>query len=172
LRVISTLEQGADLGKGGVGPHHGDEGHLHLESIAESLEEDVVEMAFRHGIAELAEIVGHRLDALAVDNEGGGPLDDVADLGFEVVDPGVDVVLEELAQGRPESGGGLTEDGIEDFSRDAGVNPLDDGEVVRKLARIIGAGNGVGGDVITKAAAPKVNLEEMAPVVVVVLGLV
>jgi hypothetical protein len=172
LRVISTLEQGANLGKGGAGPHHGDEGCLYLEPIAESLEEDVVEMAFRHGIVELAELVGHRLDALAIDDEGGGPLDGVADLRFEVVDLGVDVVLEELAQGCPESGGGLTEDEIEDFSRDASVNPLDDGEVVRKPARIGGAGNGVGGDMITKAAAPKVNLEEMAPVVVVVLGLV
>jgi hypothetical protein len=148
------------------------EGRLHLEPIAESLEEDVVEMAFRHGIAELAELVGHRLDALVVDDEGGGPLDGVVDPGFEVVDPGIDVVLEEVAQDRPESGGGLTEDEIEDFSRDAGVNPLDDGEVIRKPARIVGAGNGVGGDVITKAAAPEVNLEEMAPVVVVVLGLV
>jgi hypothetical protein len=135
-----------------------------------SLEEDVDELAFRHGIAEFAELIGHHLDALAVDTEGGGPLDGVADLSIEVVDPGIEVVLEELTQGRPESGGGLTEDEIEDFSRDTGVNSLDDGEIIRNPARIGGARNGVSGVMITKTAAPEVNLEEMAPVVVVVLG--
>jgi hypothetical protein len=161
-----------DLDKRGMGPHHGDEGRLLLEPIAKPLKEDVDELAIRHGIAEFAELVGHCLDALAVDAEGGGPLDSVANFSVEVVDPGVDVVLEELAQGRPESSGGgyLTEDEIEDLGGDAGVDPLDDGEVVRNPARIGGVGNGVVGDVVTKTAAPKVNLEEMAPVVVVVLG--
>jgi hypothetical protein len=136
------------------------------------LKEDVDELAIRHGIAEFAELVGHGLDTLAVDAEGGGPLDGVADLGVEVVDPGVDVVLEELAQSRPESsgGGGLAEDEVEDLGGDARVDPLDDGEVVSNPARISGAWDGVVGDVVTKAAAPKVNLEEMAPVIVVVLG--
>jgi hypothetical protein len=172
LCVIGALEQGADLGKGGAEPHRGDEGRLLLEPIAKPLEEDVDELAVRHGVAEFAELVGHRLDALAVDAEGGGPLDDVANLGVEVVDLCVDVVLEELAQGRPESsgGGGLTEDEIEDLGGDAGVNPLDDGNVIRNPARIGGAGNGVVGDVVRKTAAPEVNLEEMTPVVVVVLG--
>jgi hypothetical protein len=138
--------------------------------MTEPLEEDVNELVVRHRIAELAELIGHRLDVLAVDAEGGGPLDGVADHGVEVVDLGFDVVLEELAQGRPEGGGGLTEDEIEDFSRDAGVNPLDDGEAVRNPARICGVGNGVGGDMIMKVAAPEVNLKGMVPVVVVVLG--
>jgi hypothetical protein len=140
--------------------------------MTEPLEEDVNELAVRHRIAELAELIGHRLDVLAVDAEGGGPLDGVVDRSVEVVDLGFDVVLEELAQGRPEGGGGggLTEDEIEDFSRDAGVNPLDNGEVIRNPASICGAGNGVCGDVITKAATPEVNLKEMVPVVVVVLG--
>jgi hypothetical protein len=140
--------------------------------MVEPFEEDVDELAVGHGIVELAELIDHRLDVLAVDTKEGGPLDGVADLGVEVVDPGVDVVLEELAQGRPEGGGGggLMEDKIEDFSRDAGVNPLDDGEVICNPVRICGAGNGVSGDVITKDAAPEVNLKEMALVVVVVLG--
>jgi hypothetical protein len=136
------------------------------------LKEDVDELAIRHGISEFAELVGHGLDALAVDAEGGGPLGGVVDLNVEVVDPGVDVVLEELAQGRPESigGGGLAEDEIEDLGGDARVDPLDDDEVIRNPARIGGAWNGVFGDVVMKTAAPKVNLKEMAPVVVVVLS--
>jgi hypothetical protein len=136
------------------------------------LKEDVDELAIGHGIAEFAKLVGHGLDALAIDAEGGGPLDGVVDLGVEVVDPSVDVVLEELAQERPESsgGGGLAEDDIEDLGGDTRIDPLDDGEVVRNPARIGGAWNGVVGNVVTKTAAPEVNLEEMAPVVVVVLS--
>jgi hypothetical protein len=85
---------------------------------------------------------------------------------------GVDVVLEELAQSHPESsgGGGLAEDEVEDLGGDTRVDPLDDGEVISNPARISGAWNGVVGNVITKAAVPKVNLKEMAPVIVVVLG--
>jgi hypothetical protein len=136
------------------------------------LKEDVDELAIRHGIAEFAELIGHGLDMLAVDAEGGGPLDGVADLSVEVVDPGIDVVLEELAQSHLESSGsgGLVEDEVEDLGGDACVDPLDDGEVISNPARISGAWNRVVGDVVTKAAAPKVNLEEMAPVIIVVLG--
>jgi hypothetical protein len=135
LCVIGALEQRANLGKRGTGPHHGDEGCLLLEPIAKPLKEDVDELAIRHMIAEFVELVGHGLDALAVHVEGGGPLDGVADLGVEVVDPGVDVVLEELAQGHLESsgGGGLAEDEIEDLDGDTGVDPLDDGEVIHNL---------------------------------------
>jgi hypothetical protein len=172
LCVIGALKQRADFGKRGTGPHHQDEGRLLLEAITKPLKEDIDELAIRHRVAEFTELVGHGLDTLAVDAEGGGPLDGVADLGVEVVDLGVDVVLEELAQSRPESsgGGGLAEDEVEDLGGDARVDPLDDGEVVSNPARISGAWNGVVGDVITKAAAPKMNLEEMAPVIVVVLG--
>jgi hypothetical protein len=121
LCVIGALEQRADFGKRGKGPHHGDEGCLLLEPIAKPLKKEVDELAIRHGIAEFAELFGHGLDALAVDAEGGGPLDGVADLGVEVVDAGVDVVLEELAQSRPESSGcgGLAEDEVEDLGGDA-----------------------------------------------------
>ena len=172
LRIVGALEQRAGLGKGGAGPHHGDEGRLVPEPVTEPLKKDVDELTVGHRVTELAELVGHCLDALAVDAEGGGALGGVADLGVEIVDPGVDVVLEELAQGRPESGGGggVAEDEVEDLSGDAGVDPLDNCEVIRDPARICRAGNGVGGDVISKAAASEVNLEKMAPVVVVVLG--
>jgi hypothetical protein len=172
LCVIGALEQRADFGKRGMGPHHGDEGCLLLEPIAKPLKEDVDELAIRHRITEFAKLVGHGMDALAVEAEEGGPLDDVVDLSIEVVDPGVDVDLEELAQGRPESSGsgGLAEDEIEDLSGDTRVDPLDDGKVVRNPARFGGAWNGVVNDVVMKTAAPEVNLKEMAPVVVVVLS--
>jgi hypothetical protein len=90
----------------------------------------------------------------------------------EVVDPGVSVVLEELAERRPEGGGGgsLAEDKVENLSGHTCVYPLDDGEVVGDPARVVGAGDGVGGDVIAEIAAPKMDLEEVAPMVVVVLG--
>ena len=161
LRIVSALEQGADLRKGGARPHHGDEGCLVPEPVAEPLKEDVDELTVRHGVTELTELVGQRLDALAVDAEGGGTLGGGADFSVEVVDPGVDIVLEELAQSRPESGGGggVAEDEVKDFSGDAGVNPLDDGEVVSNPARICRAWNGVVGDMISKAASPEVNLE-------------
>jgi hypothetical protein len=96
LCVIGTLEQRANFGKRGTGLHHGDEGRLLLVPIPKPLKEDVDELAIRHEIAKFAELVGHGLDVLAV-----GALDGVADLGVEVVDPGIDVVLEELAQACP-----------------------------------------------------------------------
>jgi hypothetical protein len=71
LRVVSTLEQGAHLDEGGAGLHHGDEGGLFLEPVAEPLEEDVDELKILNGITKFAELVGHSLDTLAVDAEGG-----------------------------------------------------------------------------------------------------
>jgi hypothetical protein len=65
------------------------------------LKKDVDELTVRYGVAELAELVSQGLDALAVDAERGGPLRSVADLGVEVVDPCIGVVLEELSQRRP-----------------------------------------------------------------------
>ena len=170
--VVGVLEQGPDLREGGSRSHERYHGRLRLEPVAEPLKEDVDELTIGHGVAEFAELVRHRLDALAVDAQRGVPLRGVANRRVEIVDSGVGVVLEELAQGRPEggSGGGLTEDEVEDLRGHAGVDPLDDGEVVRDPARIVGTRGGVGGDVISKIAAPEVNLEQMAPMVVVVLG--
>jgi hypothetical protein len=65
-------------------------------------------------------------------------LDSVADLGIEVVDPGISVVQEELAKSRPYGGGGggLTKDEVEDLSGHSCVDPLYDGEIILDLARI------------------------------------
>jgi hypothetical protein len=73
LCVIGAQEQRADFRKRGTRPHHRDEGRLLLEAIAKPLKEDVDELAIRHGIAEFTELVGHGLDTLVVDAEGGGP---------------------------------------------------------------------------------------------------
>ena len=100
-RVGSTLEEGANFGEGGIRPHERDEGSLHLEIITESLEEYIDELAISHGITQLMKLVGHHLEALAVDAEGRGTLDGVVDLGVEVVDPSIDVVLKETAKGSP-----------------------------------------------------------------------
>jgi hypothetical protein len=107
---------------------------------------------------------------LTVDAEGVRPLDGVANLGVESVDPSVDVVLEELAQGRPQGGGGggLPEDEVEDLRGHPRVDPLDDGEIILYPARIIRARDGVGGDVSAQIAATEVDVEEMTPMVVVV----
>ena len=170
--VVGVLEQGSDLRERGLRSHERNHGRLRLEPIAEPLKEDVDELTIRHGVTEFAELVRHRLNALTVDTQRGVPLRDVADRRVEIVDPAVGVVLKELAQGRPEggSGGGLSEDKIEDLRGHTSVCPLDDGEVVCGPSRIVGARGGVGGDVVSKIAAPEVDLEQMAPMVVVVLG--
>ena len=100
-RIGSTLKEGAHLGEGGIRPHERDEGSLRLEVITEPLEKDIDELAISHGITQLAELVGHHLEPLAVDAEGGGSLDSVANLGVEVVDSSIDVVLEKTAKGSP-----------------------------------------------------------------------
>jgi hypothetical protein len=74
---------------------------LFLEPVAEPLKEDVDELMILNGITKFVELVGNSMDTLAVDAEGGRPLDSVADLGVEVVDPCVSFVLEELAKSRP-----------------------------------------------------------------------
>jgi hypothetical protein len=71
LHVVITLEQGANLGEGGVGPHHGVEGGLFFEPVAEPLEEDVDELTILNGITKFVELVGHSLDTLTGDTEGG-----------------------------------------------------------------------------------------------------
>ena len=100
------------------------------------------------------------------------PLHGVAKLGVEAVDPSVDVVLEELSEGRPElsGGGSVAEDEIEDFSGHPGVDPLDDGEIVLDPLEVGGLRNGVLGDMRAQVAATEVNIKKMALVIVIVGG--
>ena len=78
--------------------------------------------------------------------------------------------MEQLLKSRPETGGGggVPEDEIEYLGGDAHVNPLDDGEVILDPLGIMRLRHGGGVDVGAKIAAPEVNFEEVAPMVVVV----
>jgi hypothetical protein len=61
----------------------------------------------------------------------------------------------------------MAEDKIEDLCGQPLVEPLDDNEIVLNLVRIRGLGNRGDGDVVQEFAAAEVDLEEMAPVVIV-----
>lgn len=86
LSIISPLEQGVDLSEGGAGKHHGDQGGLFIEPLSEPNEKYIDELTAVNGIAEFAELIGHRLDPLAIHTDGGGALGGVAELNIEVVD--------------------------------------------------------------------------------------
>lgn len=96
----------------------------------------------------------------------------IAKLGVESVFPSVGVALEELTEGVPDvgSGGAVVIEHVEDLGGDAGVEPLDDREIVFQPLRIVGAGKTVGGDMRAQVAAAEVEIEEMSPMVVVVGG--
>ena len=91
---------------------------------------------------------------------------------MEAVGAGIDVVLEQLEEGDPELGGGagIAEDEIEDLGGDSHVDPLYDGEIILDPLRIMRLWDGVGGDVGAEIASPKVDVEELTPMVVVVRG--
>ena len=82
---------------------------------------------------------------------------------MESVFPSVGVALEELTEGVPDvgSGGAVVIEHVEDLGGDAGVEPLDDREIVFQPLRVVGAGKTVGSEV---------EIEEMSPMVVVVGG--
>ena len=88
------------------------------------------------------------------------------------VDASVDVVLEKLTKSRPESGsaGGGAEHQIEDLGAHPLVDPLYHSEIIFNPAGIRGAWRSAEVDVSQKVAAAKVDLEKMAPMVVIVLG--
>jgi hypothetical protein len=155
LGGVGVLQQGADLGEGGAWAHHGNEGRLLVEVIAETGDEDVDELPIGHGIAEFTKLVGDSTKVLAVGADRGVALDGVAELVVEAGDAAVDVVLEELPKSRPKGGssGGAAKDEIEDLGGDAGVDPLDDGEIVFDPLRIIGTRRNGAVDMPAKIAA-------------------
>ena len=65
-------------------------------------------------------------------------------------------------------GGIVIADAVEELGVDAGVDPLDDGEIIGDPAWVGGLRNGGIFDVVTQTAATKVDVEEVAPMVVVV----
>jgi hypothetical protein len=92
LGGVGVLQQGADLGEGGAWAHHGNEGRLLVEVIAETGDEDVDELPIGHGIAEFTKLVGDSTKVLAVGADGGVALDGVAELVVEAGDAAVNVV--------------------------------------------------------------------------------
>ena len=96
----------------------------------------------------------------------------VPEIGVETVGAGIDVFLEQLAEGDPElgGGGGIAEDEIEDLGGDSHVDPLDDSEIILDPLWVMRLRDSGGGDVITEIASPEVDVEEVAPMVVVVGG--
>ena len=170
LILLFLLEEGANLLEGGVGLEHGDEGLLLLKLLAEADEESVDEGAIVDVIAEFTKFVADSLDPLAENGDRGISLDGRTELGVEGVDARVGVVLEQLLERCPKLGGGgvVGGDQIEELRGDACVNPLDDGEIIFHPARI-GVLRRVGWIyVVAEAAAAEVDVEEVAPMVVVV----
>jgi hypothetical protein len=94
----------------------------------------------------------------------------VAELCVEVVDEGINVFLEELTKGHLEFGGSgsVTEDMGEDLGGDECLNPLDNGEIFLYPLRIGGVTDEVGGGMTLKVATSEFNIEEVAPMVIVV----
>jgi hypothetical protein len=164
------LEHGTHLAEGRWRPHHGDEGGLLLEALAEANKKDVDQLAIGNRIPEFTKFIGGGLDPLAVDGQHGLSLDGVAELGVETGDTCVDVVLEELPKRRPKLGysGGFVENQIEDLGGDPRVDPLDDSEIILDRSRIGWARSGVGVDMVEEIASAKVDVKEMTPIVVIV----
>ena len=94
----------------------------------------------------------------------------ISKLGVEIVGASVDVVLEELTKGRPQIGGGdtVTVDEIEDFCGDSHVDPLHNGEIILDPSRVMKLRKRVVGNLRAEIASPKVDVEEVTPMVVVV----
>jgi hypothetical protein len=88
------------------------------------------------------------------------------------VDARIRVVLEELLKRGPKfSGGGIVVgDQVEELGGDPGVNPLDYREVVFQPVSVGGARHRGWMYMVAKTALSKVDVEEVAPVVVVVGG--
>ena len=63
----------------------------------------------------------------------------------------------------------MTEDEVEDLRRHPLVDPLDDRKIILDPARIRVLWSNGDVDVLQEIATPKMNLEQMAPMIVVVL---
>jgi hypothetical protein len=121
-------------------------------------------------ISKLPKLISDGLDSLAEDGNSGVPLHNGAKLRVQRVDAGVTVILKKLLERGPElgSGGTIVGDEVEELGGDAGVDPLDDGEIVGDPAWVGGLGNRGCLNVVTETATTKVDVEEVAPMIVVV----
>ena len=72
-----------------------------IEAFAEADKEVVDQLPIIDGVAKLTEFVSDGLEPLTVGADRRVTLHSIAKLGMQGVDAGVDVVLEQLAKGRP-----------------------------------------------------------------------
>jgi hypothetical protein len=158
LSFRRELQHGAYFGEGWGRPHHGDEGGLLVEILAEPNDNDVDELRVADGIAEFAKLVTDGLDALAEEVDRGIALGHVTKLGVQSVFPSVTIALKKLAKRAPDVGGGgaVVIKHVEDLSGDAGVEPLNNREIVFHPLRIMGLRKTVGGNVRPEVAASQV----------------
>ena len=96
-------------------------------------------------------------------------LGDGAELDVEGRDAGIAVVLEETPELRPDVAcrGTVLDDEVEQLGGDARVQPLNPGEIFFEPTRIVRLGRRGVGDVVKQRAEAEVDLEQVAPVVVV-----
>ena len=95
-------------------------------------------------ITKLPEFIDDGLDTLAEDRDRQVSLHEGAELGVQRVGAGIAVILEELAEGGPELGGGgfVVGDEVEELGGDVCVDPLDDAEIVGDPPWVGRLGNG------------------------------
>ena len=103
-----------------------------FEAFAETDAENVDQLFVVDRITEFPKFIGDRLEALAVDTDGGVALHGVAELGVETIDTSIDIVLEELSEGRLESSGSssVAKHQVEDLGGDVLVDPLNNSEII------------------------------------------
>jgi hypothetical protein len=94
------------------------------------------------------------------------------ELDVKRIDTRIRVVLEELLKRGPKFGGGniIVGDKVEELGGDTGVYPLNGREAVFHTSSISGPWCRGWMDVVAKTVVPKVDVEEVAPMVVVVGG--
>ena len=155
LSVRRELQHGADFGKGWRRPHHGDEGGLLVQILARPDNDDVDELCVAVGITEFAKLIANGLDTLAEKIYRGIALGQVTKLGVQSALPSVAVALKKLAKRAPYVGGGgaVVIKHVEDLGGDAGVESLNNREIVFHPLRIMRERRTVGGDVRAEAAA-------------------
>lgn len=140
------------------------------EAFVEPPHEGMEKRSISNHLPKLAKLVADGFDALAEDANGAIALRDGAKLGVESRNAGVAIVLEEAAELGPDvaSGGAVGDHEVEQLGGDAGVEPLNNGEVVLEPAWIVRSRRSITGDMVEERASSEMDLEKMTPVIIVV----
>jgi hypothetical protein len=123
-------------------------------------------------VAKFPEFINDGFEALEVHVDGSIALRHVPKLGVEAVDVGFDVVLKDLVMRCPNigSGDGVPINEIENFGGYLRIDRLDNGKIIFNPLGIMVAGDSIGGNMGAKIASPKMNIKDMATMIVVVGG--